>query len=240
MKHVQELDYARRLLEEAGVELSEEVLVSAISHTLWVVSASQHTNLTAIRESLTAIRLHLVDSLCSLPEIDAAPPGPLCDMGTGGGFPGLPLSIATGRTAVLVDSVSKKAKLVQQYIEENHLDSKVTAVGARLESLARERAGDFAVVTARAVAPLPVLCELAAPLLGSGGHLIALKGDLSTAEHEAGLRAGEIVGLELVSRRDYVLPEGGEKRAVVALRKARQPSIALPRRDGVAQKRPLA
>jgi len=90
------------------------------------------------------------------------------------------------------------------------------------------------------VAPLPSLVELAAPLLRGQGHFIAWKGDLAEGELERARHVGEIVGLVEVSRRGFVLPERHEARTIVTYRRDRAPSIVLPRRVGLAQRRPLA
>lgn len=94
-------------------------------------------------------------------------------------------------------------------------------------------------MTARAVAPLASLVELAAPLLCAGGTLVALKGSPTATEIESGLRAAAVVGLAFKSRRDFLLPGGDEQRCVIVYESVRKSSVLLPRREGLAQHAPL-
>lgn len=239
MKHQEMASAARELLAELGVEYNDEGLECAVSHLEWVLQQNKQLNLTSITDPATAVRLHLVDSLAALPYVNKAPAGPLCDMGTGAGYPGLPLSIMSGRSATLVDSVGKKARALEGFIAERHLDSRVHTSSQRLEELAVHDAGRFAVITARALSQLPSLVELAAPLLELSGVLIAMKAIVQDGEVAAGDKAAEVVGLLRTDVVSYVLPIGSETRTLVIYTKVGEPRIALPRRVGLAQKRPL-
>jgi 16S rRNA (guanine527-N7)-methyltransferase len=109
----------------------------------------------------------------------------------------------------------------------------------RAEELAEKLPGYFAIVTARAVARLSSIVELASPLLMEGGVCMCLKGNLDQGEREAGDVAAEICGFEKGRVRTVSLDGGDESRCTVSYTKVSKPSIALPRRVGVAQKRPL-
>jgi 16S rRNA (guanine(527)-N(7))-methyltransferase RsmG len=111
----------------------------------------------------------------------------MLDIGTGGGFPGVPMAIASRRDAVLLDSVAKKAAAVETVLRECGLQG-ILIVGQRAEVYAGEAAGGFAVVLARAVAPLPSLLELGAPFLCESDRLVLLKGRPTDEEIEAGDR----------------------------------------------------
>ncbi len=240
MFHVKREHVVERQLRALGISVPSPLLEILIRHTEWVVETSKTTNLTAIKQIDDALRLHLVDSLSALVEVEGAPEGPLLDIGTGGGYPGLPLALASSRRGLLLDSVAKKVTLVADFLTENGLTGTLGTRGIRAEQLAMEQPGEFAVVVARAVAPLPSLVELASPLLMKGGLLVALKGDPKTEEIDAGARVAAKTGMAETSVRRFVLPDSAEKRSVFAYKKKGRPSVRLPRAVGKAQNQPLA
>ncbi|MCD8316074.1 MAG: 16S rRNA (guanine(527)-N(7))-methyltransferase RsmG, partial [Eggerthellaceae bacterium] len=176
-------------------------------------------NLTSITDPDKAWMLHVEDSLSALPEMQAAPQGLYADMGSGSGFPGVPLAIVTGRQAVLIDSVKKKMGAVSEILHGLSLDDQIRTYSGRGEELANERPGEFSVVSARALSSLPSLVELASPLLAEGGELICFKGQLDEAELEQSQAISELTGLELKSRRSFTLSDGETKREIVVFRK---------------------
>jgi 16S rRNA (guanine527-N7)-methyltransferase len=230
-------DNLYRLARQMGLLLQPEALALCIDHVRAVLDANERVNLTAIRDEAQAVRLHVLDSLAVLPEVADAPAGRLLDIGTGGGFPGLPLCVASARDGLLLDSVRKKADAVRAIVESLGLGDRIEVAAVRAEEL---EAGGFAVAVVRAVSELPSLVELAAPHLIEGGVLVALKGQVTDEELRRGDRAAEIVGLKRLSVRRYELPEGDEQRAAIAYRKVGEPRVRLPRRNGLAQKKPLA
>jgi 16S rRNA (guanine527-N7)-methyltransferase len=210
------------------------------AHLQAVLLANQAVNLTRITGTSEAIRLHILDSFMVEQELTAAPQGVMADLGSGAGYPGIPLSITTHRKAVLVESVGKKAAFLEQAIKDLRLSGQISVYAGRSEDLARSDPHSMAVVVARAVAPLPSLVELAAPLLGRGGLLVAMKANVDIDELEAGRKAADLCGLVGVTDRAYVLPGGVEKRRVISYRRTGESTICLPRRVGMARKRPLA
>jgi 16S rRNA (guanine527-N7)-methyltransferase len=224
---------------ELGLGLTEEVFYASCDYLQRILEANTQQNLTRIHESESAVRLHLLDSLSAVPEVAAAPQGELLDIGTGGGFPGVPLALATKRKTVLLDSSQKKIRAVAAALADARIGN-VDSVSARAEEFAVAHAGTFAVVVARAVAPLAALVELAAPLLIAGGHAVFLKGTPDAAERGAGAVAASTLGLRELRVRELKLPGGGERRSIVTYERIGASSIALPRRTGLAQKRPLA
>lgn len=204
-----------------------------------ILEANKITNLTRITEEEKAQRLHLEDSLVGLPEMNQTPAGLYGDLGSGGGFPGVPLALATGRETVLIDSVKKKMAIVQSILESMGLDDQISTSGERIEDLAFEYEGRFAVLTARALSRLVSLIELASPLLQKGGHLICYKAQVSDEEIDEALAVQELVGMKLVSRREVLLSDGETERTILVFEKKANPRIKLPRRVGLAQKQPL-
>jgi 16S rRNA (guanine527-N7)-methyltransferase len=192
---------------------------------------------TTVREPAAAVDVHVADSLVALdlPVVRAA--GTLADLGAGAGFPGLPLALALARTRVsLIESSSRKCRF---------LGAAVEAVGAGNAEVVCERAESWAargldVVCARAVAPLAVLVEYAAPLLAVGGTFVAWKGAVDAGELLNAAAAAGALGLE-VGEVVAVAPfPGSERRTLHLYSKAVETPPGYPRRPGMARKRPLS
>ena len=135
-------------------------------------------NLTAIRMPADVARLHVLDSLAAVPHLRRLGVRRVLDLGSGGGFPGLPVAVGIDADrALLVDSVGKKVRFLRAVIEGTGLDGRVAAEAMRAEALARDPRDREAwpLVTARAVASLAELVELALPLVSPGGRLMAWK-----------------------------------------------------------------
>jgi 16S rRNA (guanine527-N7)-methyltransferase len=227
-------------LADLGVELSRAGRETALRYLVDVLEANRRLNLTRIVDPQSAVRLHLLDSLSASPELRSAPSGDVVDIGSGAGFPGVPLAIESRRDFTLLDSVGKKAAAVEEILRRPGRPIPARAVAGRAEDLARTATAGFAAVVARAVAPLPSLVELASPLLMAGGLLVALKGQPSDEEVLSGIRVAGIVGMEMRSSRQLTLPGSGERRTIVVFEKTGPPRINLPRRTGLAQHQPLA
>lgn len=214
---------------------NEEVIQEYLEVLLKV---NESINLTRITDESDARLLHIEDSLAGLEELNDAPEGLYGDLGSGGGFPGVPLALASGRETVLIDSIQKKMRAVQGILDGMGLNKQITTYGGRIEDLSNERHERFSVLTARALAPLPSLLELASPLLRVGGELICYKAPLED-ELEDALRIQEKLGFELVKKREFLLSDKETNRCILVFRKVKEPSIKLPRRVGLAQKKPL-
>ena len=180
--------------------------------------------------------MHIADSLAGL-EVDAVHEAArIVDLGSGAGLPGLVLAIERPEAeVVLVESVGKKCGWLERTIEELGLEN-VRVACARAEELEE---APFDVVTARALAALPVLCEYAAPLLGEGGALVAWKGAVDAREEADGLQAAEVLGLVREEVRAVEPYAGSERRTLHVFRKVGPTPAGYPRRPGMAAKRPL-
>jgi len=212
------------------------------THLEAVLLHNQKKNLTSITDYSAGEVLHIEDSLAVLPEIHEAPTGSMADLGSGAGYPGIPLALVSGRQTTLIESNQKKAQFLESFISANGLVGKIVVSPCRSEELALSQAESFTVVTARAVAELPALLELAAPLLSLGGHFVALKGRPSPEELLRGCQAAEKLGMYQLKRRDYLLKNdtNNAQRCVLVYQKQNKTLLSLPRRPGKATKRPLA
>lgn len=208
------------------------------SHLRLVIEENKTTNLTRIVDWDSAQLLHVEDSLVGLPEVISAPQGALLDMGTGGGFPGIPLAIMTGRETLLVDSVGKKTQALTRITKQIGIDSYTSSLHIRIEELALQRPESFAVITARALSALSSLLELASPLLITGGRLVCYKSEsvYDELEHAKDLEA--TLGMKFISARDTVLSDNETRRTIIVFEKMSKPTVTLPRRVGMAQKKP--
>ena len=204
-----------------------------------ILEANKVTNLTRITDGEQARLLHIEDSLVGLPEVNEAPTGLYGDLGSGGGFPGVPLALATGRKTLLVDSVKKKMAIVQSALDDLSLSEQISTSSERIEDLPLEYKEKFAVLTARALSKLVSLIELASPLLKKGGRLVCFKAQLSSEELEEALAVQDLVGMKMISQREICLSDGETTRTIVVFEKIGKSRIKLPRRIGLAQKQPL-
>lgn len=204
-----------------------------------ILEANKVTNLTRITDGEQARLLHIEDSLVGLPEVNEAPTGLYGDLGSGGGFPGVPLALATGRKTLLVDSVKKKMAIVQSALDDLSLSEQISTSSERIEDLPLEYKEKFAVLTARALSKLVSLIELASPLLKNDGRLVCYKAQLSSEELEEALAVQDLVGMKMISQREICLSDGETTRTIVVFEKIGKSRIKLPRRIGLAQKQPL-
>lgn len=219
-------------------ELPESV-VARFSRLLGMIEA-EPASITSVRDPQVAVWRHVDDALAGLCLSEMRTATRLADLGAGAGLPGLVLAIALPDTCVtLVESVERKCRFQRLAAAACGCDN-VRVLHSRAESW-REGRSTQDLVTARALAPLAVLVEYAAPLLIEGGSLVAWKGAVAKDEAEAGARAAAVVGLKSV---EPVLlppfPNGGGGRTLQRYLKVMPTPERFPRRAGMARKRPLA
>jgi 16S rRNA (guanine527-N7)-methyltransferase len=193
---------------------------------------------TTVRAPEQAVDRHVADSLVALdlPAVRAA--RRIADLGAGAGWPGLALAAALPDARVaLVESAIRHCRYLERAVAAGRLEN-AQVVHARAEEWP-EGLGANDVVTARALAALPVLCEYAAPLLVDGGLLLAWKGHVDPAEAAAGAAAGAVLGLEAVEVRDVDPYPEAQRRTLHVFRKVAPTPTRFPRRPGMAAKRPL-
>jgi 16S rRNA (guanine527-N7)-methyltransferase len=189
-------------------------------------------NLTGAKDDASAFE-HVRDSIALLPYVRE----PLVDIGSGGGFPAIPLAIAGGFRATLVESVAKKARFLESVART--LELPVTVLALRAEDAARrpELRNAFASATARAVASVTTVIELTVPFLTIGGLAILQRGALSVAELAAAGDAALVLGAQVEATVGAADP--GDARRLLLVRKVGPTSERFPRRAGIPAKRPL-
>lgn len=199
-------------------------------------------SLTTVRDPELAVDVHIADSLIGLlvPEVRAA--ASIADLGSGAGFPGLVLAVASpASTVTLVESVGKKAAFLTEASEKLEL-ANVVVVAARVEDWA-DGCDTQAVVTARAVAPLTTLVEYAAPLLRADGLLVAWKGPAGASESADGAAAAARLGMSPPThfplQPNVHAPESTRNTHLYVSSKVSSTPDGYPRRAGMARKRPI-
>jgi 16S rRNA (guanine527-N7)-methyltransferase len=230
----------RELIDSApgiGVQLSPEAASRLTRHLDLVYCENELSNLTRIPRA-DALRLHVLDSLAGLPAMRSAPEGAWIDLGSGAGFPGVVLEIASGNRVDLAESVGKKARFLESVRGELCLDG--TVLGLRAEEAAAQHGAGYTAVAVRAVSELPALVELGSPFLSIGGLLVCWKGDPPSDELERGDAAAKRVGLTRIATREIHVPSLDARRCLVVYEKTGESRTTLPRRIGLAQSRPLA
>lgn len=224
---------------EFNIHLKEEQIDKFFRYKNILKEWNEKINLTAIEEDREVIIKHFIDSLSILPLIKDEKVN-LIDVGTGAGFPGIPVKIARESIEVtLLDSLDKRVKFLNEVIKENSLKG-IKALHGRAEEkgVLPEFREKFDICTARAVANLPVLIEYCLPFVKVGGCFIAMKGS-STDEIDNSKKALDIIGGKLEEVKDFNLPFSDSKRNIIIIRKFRQTPTKYPRKAGKPSKEPL-
>jgi 16S rRNA (guanine527-N7)-methyltransferase len=213
-----------------------------LSHLEAVVEQNKRQNLTSINKLEQGKLLHLEDALTALPEIAAAPDGELIDIGSGAGYPGIPLALVSGRQTTLLEANKRKAAFLKGFVESNGLKNQIAVVSLRAEEYARITEKNYTVATARAVAELPVILEYAAPFLACDGIFVAYKARLEDNEKMRGASAAALLGFDTPKTRRVMLSDGRtvHHRTLLSFIKKAEGKARVPRRPGMAKKRPLA
>lgn len=225
--------------KEAGLEFSELQLQQFTKYYEMLIETNKVMNLTALTEPEDVAVKHMIDSLLAY---DSSFKGKcLADVGTGAGFPGVPLKIFCPELkVVLIDSLGKRLKFLDSVIKELGL------VDISCEHLRAEDAGHipelrekFDIVTARAVARLSVLSEYCLPLVKKNGLFIALKGSKFSEEIDESTKALNVLGGKILSAEPVKLPGLDDGRAIVKIAKVRPTPNQYPRKAGLPVKQPL-
>jgi 16S rRNA (guanine527-N7)-methyltransferase len=229
---------ARNLM---GIQLTSRQLNALEVYEQELLRWNEHTNLTAIREPEQIRIKHFLDSLTCLMVMRESPHARIVDVGSGAGFPGLPLKIVyPALQLTLVESVGKKADFCRQVIEKLGLEG-VQVVQARAEAVGQmpEHRQQYDWALARAVAVMNVLVEYLLPLARIGGAVLALKGESAPAEAHAAEYATRLLGGHLRKLIPVTLPGVVEDRYLVVIDKVAATPNAYPRRVGMPSKHPL-
>lgn len=232
---------------QLGVALSNGQVRQFEAYHHLLVEWNERFNLTAITGYDDVQTKHFLDSLAGLPLLQRAlgesDPSDLslCDVGTGAGFPGIPLKIALpGLALTLIDGTAKKIAFLETVCSELGL-GEVALVQGRAEELGQqvEWRAQFDIVTARAVAPLNTLVEYLLPLVKRDGHAMIYKGANAAQEVEEARKAIGVLGGAIAEVATVQVPHLQEARSIILLRKVKATPVDYPRGQGLARKQPL-
>lgn len=201
-----------------------------------LMAANEHMDLTAVTDDTQALYRHYLDALTALPWLPES--AKVIDIGTGAGFPGVPLALARPDLSLtLLDAQKKRVHFLQNAGEAVPFAAR--AVHGRAEDFAGEAREAFDVAVSRAVASLPVLLEWALPFVRVGGHCIFWKGPGAAAEWAEARRVSPLLGGGTVRMEPVSIPDQSWTRFLVLVDKEKPTPRTFPRRAGMAQKRPL-
>ena len=230
------------LIKELEEKYGEERTSMLVEYMDMILEKNQYINLTAVRDRDEALQKHIADSLsCDfMEEYEAAEN--VIDIGTGAGFPGVPLAIVSpDKKFTLVDSLNKRLRIIDELTGELGIKN-VTTVHGRAEDVgkSKEHREQYDICVSRAVASLDVLCEWCLPLVKKGGYFVAYKGENVSRETEDAASAIKLLGGKIVEiRKVQTEEESISGHVLVMIKKVKNTPSKYPRQAGQAKKNPL-
>lgn len=233
--------YNSYLKELIGITLTSSQVAVFNEFEDLLIKWNEVFNLTSITESREIQIKHFIDSLTCLKVINNKDNFSLVDIGTGAGFPGIPIKIVMPWISLtLVESSRKKSDFCRTVVDQLHLTD-TDVITSRAEDFGRDAQYrcQFDWSVARAVAELPVLTEYLLPLLKTGGKALVMKGAQSENEIEKSRKAINVLGGRFQNQIKLALPEGFGERSLILIEKAYSTPNAYPRRVGLPSKKPI-
>ena len=231
----EELEIAAKQIE---IELTKEQIEKYYNYMNLLLEWNEKINLTAIIDPKEMILKHFVDSLTIAKYIKDDEK--LIDVGTGAGFPGIPLSIVKENTdIVLLDSLNKRINFLEE-VKENLKLENITTIHGRAEEFGKNKneREKYDIATSRAVASLNILLEYLLPLVKVGGKAICMKGS-NIEEIENAKNALEILGGQIEKIEEITLPNSDIKRNIIIVKKVKNTPSKYPRKPGTPSKEPI-
>lgn len=226
---------------DIGVNLDTTQAQKLVDYYEATMAKNRVMNLTAIVTARDFLYKHIVDSYMAYRADIFTVAKNAVDLGTGGGFPGVPLAIYTPHVQwTMIDATAKKLRFIEETVAKLGL-SQVKTLHGRAEDIGRHRKyrEQFDIVVSRAVASLPVLLEWGLPLVRVGGHLIAMKGPKADEELAAAVDAIEVLGATVTEVSTQTLPGMVDTRSILVFTKERPTPKTYPRKPGKADKAPI-
>lgn len=225
--------------KELNIELSEIQLNQFYRYMNILIEWNKVMNLTGITDPEEIIIKHFIDSLTVLGKVDKK--DSIIDVGTGAGFPGIPIKIAFPETkVVLLDSLNKRIKFLNEVIEQLQLKDIYTIHG-RAEDYGKDKKHreKYDIAIARAVAPLNILLEYLMPFVKVNGKVLCMKASNSEEEIKNSKNAIKVLGGELVDTEEFCIPNTEIKRKIIQINKVKETNKKYPRKAGTPSKEPL-
>ena len=228
-------------LEQLNIPYTEETIEKYRLYMEGIIEWNEKVNLTSITDRDEFIKLHFIDSIMSVPTEEFQKAKKIIDVGTGGGFPGIPLALAApDKEFVLMDSLNKRIKIINQLCEEIGITN-VTAVHARAEELAKNKAHrqKYDLCVSRAVANLSTLSEYCLPFIKQGGWFLSYKGPDTDKELADAKKAIKILGGQIDREELASLESSGLEHKIIFIKKVKDTPAKYPRKAGTPSKDPL-
>ena len=228
-------------LRNLKIEVNKQAVKSFLLYLELLMETNKEFNLTSITEPAEVIYKHFIDSLTVIPYLEEQNNTHIIDIGTGAGFPGIPVKIIKpDYKLTLVDSTKKKVNFLKMICNELRLKD-VECLHARAEELARNtnHREKYDMVLSRALAPLNLLLELCLPFVKVGGTFIAYKSKEAYNEIEMARRALELLGGQIIDVKKLDIPGLEGERNLIFIKKIAPITLTYPRRPGIPQKRPI-
>ena len=225
--------------KEIDIVFTEEQLQKFYQYMNILIEWNEKMNLTAIVEPKEIVLKHFIDSLTIIKYIDQNKT--VIDIGTGAGFPGIPIKIVRNDLKItLLDSLNKRVNFLNEVIKELKLEN-INAVHARIEEYAKNKQyrETYDIATSRAVANLTTLSEYMLPMVKVNGTAICMKGSDINQEVLKSKNSINILGGELSKIEEFILPKSDYRRNLIMIKKTKQTPKKYPRKPGIPSKEPL-
>ena len=225
--------------KEIQIKFTEEQLQKFYEYMNRLIEWNKKINLTAIIEPKEIILKHFIDSLTILKYVNDNEK--MLDVGTGAGFPGIPIKIMNENIEItLLDSLNKRINFLNEAINKLELKN-ISAIHSRIEDYGKNNKyrEKYDIVTSRAVANLATLSEYMLPMLKIKGKSICMKGSDIKEEVKNSKRAIDILGGEIVNIEELVLPKSDNRRNLIIIKKKKNTPLKYPRKAGIPSKEPL-
>lgn len=228
-------------LEQLKIETSSEMLTTFQLYMEGILEWNEKINLTAITDKEEFVRKHYIDSLLCYEFDELQKASKIIDVGTGAGFPGVPLAIVfPEKRFVLMDSLKKRLNVIDELCAELGINN-ITTLHGRAEDLARDKKHRerYDLCVARAVANIPVLAEYTLPFIKVGGSLLAYKGSDFKRELDEGQKAITLMGGIVTDERSVTIENLGLDHRIIVIKKINNTPMQYPRKAGTPSKEPL-
>lgn len=232
-------DFLKQNIEKLNFEVNDVQLKQFDDYSDILFEWNQKINLTAITDSEGIAMKHFIDSLLLLKAFDLPKNSSLIDVGTGAGFPSVPVKIIRSDIKItMIDSLNKRINFLKELSSKLNINSK--CIHSRAEELGQDKnyREKFDVATARAVANLVILSEYCLPFVKIGGHFIVLKGSDIESELEQGEKVIKALGGEITDVKKYFLPDNSV-RNIIIVKKISQTATKYPRNASKIKKTPI-
>ena len=225
-------------LRKLNIDITSRQLEQLEDYYNLLVEWNEKINLTRITLKDDVYLKHFYDSATIVKVIDLNKIDNFCDFGTGAGFPGIVIKILfPSLNVILVDSLNKRINFLNIVIEKLKLE-KIVAIHSRIEDFARTHREKFDLVTARAVASLPVLLEYATGIIKKDKYFVAMKASIDE-ELEQSINAQKILKIKLIDKNSFLLPKENSVRNILLFQKQERTNLKYPRNPSEIKKKPL-